>query len=461
MSSGKSITFLVLLIFACHLQPSAGTYLTDDVFVSELFSLRVEPRMFNWTFQGLTEQFQYRPSLEGYPDLPGWVRYMYSHEYHSGFLYGTPPERTADSKVPIEIIALNKQTYETKRIVLILAVHRKLPPRNVIQMKIDNLNWVHMMDPGRIENLKNIFRNDLWQESRQDLHIIFMDSAVKLGARLPLKPQQREGVVVHLGSRADFSSRLLDLQEEVKPLYKIASCNYKRTSVQTTFENSGFKLDWCAFKMHAADDDITAMPHHPNEAHRSPSGHSHQQQQQGSSSELSSTAHLDKWDAPMKSEVPERNYSDEFAVSFAIPGMVFALLLSVLTVILCFQHEKLKDDDSEYYFDFLFNICTDFFRLKKSYRHEYRPAQPVQMVQYSQQAPVQPTGTLKSLKDAPKDESLSIRSASPSDSFYREGSPRFTNSYLRPKPPPYKPTGTSGSNNSTMQRKGPVGGVEI
>ncbi|KAL1378742.1 hypothetical protein pipiens_015384 [Culex pipiens pipiens] len=370
MSSGKSITFLVLLIFACQLQPSAGTYLTDDVFVSELFSLRVEPRMFNWTFQGLTEQFQYRPSLEGYPDLPGWVRYMYSHEYHSGFLYGTPPERTADSKVPIEIIALNKQTYETKRIVLILAVHRKLPPRNVIQMKIDNLNWVHMMDPGRIENLKNIFRNDLWQESRQDLHIIFMDSAVKLGARLPLKPQQREGVVVHLGSRADFSSRLLDLQEEVKPLYKIASCNYKRTSVQTTFENSGFKLDWCAFKMHAADDDITAMPHHPNEAHH-------------------------------------------------------------------------------------------FFRLKKSYRHEYRPAQPVQMVQYSQQAPVQPTGTLKSLKDAPKDESLSIRSASPSDSFYREGSPRFTNSYLRPKPPPYKPSGTSGSNNSTMQRKGPVGGVEI
>lgn len=92
---------------------------------------------------------------------------------------------------------------------------------------------------------------------------------------------------------------------------------------------------------HAADDDITAMPHHPNEAHRPPSGHSHQQQQQGSSSELSSTAHLDKWDAPMKSEVPERNYSDEFAVSFAIPGMIFALLLSVLTVILCFQHEKL------------------------------------------------------------------------------------------------------------------------
>ncbi|XP_055541459.1 epsilon-sarcoglycan isoform X1 [Wyeomyia smithii] len=443
---GKSI-FLLLAIST--MQSNGAIYLTDDVYVSELFSLRVEPRMFNWTFQGLTEQFQYRPSLEGYPDLPAWVQYMYSHEYHSGFLYGTPPERTADSEVPIEIIALNKQTYETKRIVLILTVHRKPPPRNVIQMKIDNLNWVHMMDPGRIENLKNIFRNDLWQESRADLHIIFMDSAIKLGARLPLKPQQREGVVVHLGSKADFSARLLELQEEVKPLYKITSCNYKRTSVQTTFENSGFKLDWCAFKLRAADDDITAMPHHPHESFKPVKG-----------SELKTLYRSDKWDAPMKSEVPERNYSDEFAVSFAIPGMIFVLLLSILTVILCFQHEKLRDDDSEYYFDFLFNICTDFFRLKKSYRQEYRPVQAVQMVQYSQsQSGLEDnrTGTLKSLKDASHEEGLSLRSASP-DSYYPDGSPGIGNFYLRPKPPLYKPS--SGSTNSTMQRKtGP--GVDI
>ncbi|XP_058453341.1 epsilon-sarcoglycan isoform X2 [Malaya genurostris] len=414
--AGKSIFFLIAIT---AIQTSLATYITDDVYVSELFSLRIEPRMFNWTFQGLTEQFLYRPSLEGYPDLPSWVRYMYSNEYHSGFLYGTPPEKTADSKVPLEIIALNKQSYETKRIVLILTVHRKLPPRNVIQMKIDNLNWVHMMDPGRIENLKNIFRNDLWQESRSDLHIIFMDSAVKLGARVPLKPQQREGVVVHLGSRADFSSRLLELQEEVKPLYKIASCNYKRTSLQTTFENSGFKLDWCAFKLHAADDDITAMPHHP-----------HESLNLGKGSELSTLHRSDKWDAPMKSEVPERNYSDEFAVSFAIPGMIFALLLSILTVILCFQHEKLQ---------------------------EYRPVQAVQMVQYLQQQPApSQTATLRSLKDAPYEDTLSLRSSSPTESYYPDGSPRIGNTYLRPKPPPYKPS----SANSTMQRK--IGtGVDI
>ncbi|XP_035904667.1 epsilon-sarcoglycan isoform X2 [Anopheles stephensi] len=419
----KRKTICVLLLVASLAHGKETTYITDDVSVSELFSLRVEPRMFNWTYEGLNEQFLYRSSLEGYPDLPSWVRYMYSPEYHSGFLYGTPPLRTADTRVPIEIIALNRLTYETKRLVLILAVHRKQPAKHIIQMKIDNLNWVHMMDPGRIENLKNIFRNDLWPESRADLHVIFMDSAVKLGARLPLRPQQREGVVVHLGSSAEFSARMLELQEEVKPLYKISSCTYKRTSVQTTFENSGFKLDWCAFRLVTTEDDITALPHHPNESHKHASGRKDHQ-------------HLlphfpDKWDAPLKSEVPERNYSDEIAISFAIPGMMFALLLCGLTIILCFQHEKL---------------------MQKSSRTEYSPAAPnVQMVQYSPDD-IKSTIKLKSLRDAPFDDNHSI---SPTESYYRDGSPHIGNMYMRPKPPPYKLAGNAAANSSPpLKRNG-------
>lgn len=146
-------------------------------------------------------------------------------------------------------MALNKQNYETRRRTLSFKVINKEVPENVVAMKIDNLNWVHLMDAGRVENLKNIFRNDLWPESKEDLEISFMESAVKMGARVPMKPAQREGVIVHLASKVKFSDRLLELQEEVKPLYKIQSCNYKRTSVQNIFENSGFKLDWCAFKI--------------------------------------------------------------------------------------------------------------------------------------------------------------------------------------------------------------------
>uniref|UniRef100_A0A182P9Z3 Dystroglycan-type cadherin-like domain-containing protein n=1 Tax=Anopheles epiroticus TaxID=199890 RepID=A0A182P9Z3_9DIPT len=420
-SMSKAVAFVVVML-ATQALGKETTYITDDVSVSELFSLRIEPRMFNWTYEGLSEQFLFRSSLEGYPDLPSWVRYMYSPEYHSGFLYGTPPLRNADTRVPIEIIALNRMTYETKRLILILAVHRKQPAKHVIQMKIDNLNWVHMMDPGRIENLKNIFRNDLWPESRSDLHVIFMDSAVKLGARLPLRPQQREGVVVHLGSSAEFSKRMLELQEEVKPLYKISSCTYKRTSVQTTFENSGFKLDWCAFRMVATEDDIMALPQHPNESQKHSAGRKEHHHHQLSHN------FPDKWDAPLKSEVPERNYSDEVAISFAIPGMIFALLLCGLTIILCFQHEKL---------------------MQKSSRTEYSSAAPnVQMVQYSPDD-IKSTIKLKSLRDAPFDDAHSI---SPTDSYYREGSPNIGNMYMRPKPPPYKLAGNA--NSPTLKRNG-------
>lgn len=49
--------------------------------------------------------------------------------------------------------------YETKRITLSLSIaSRNVSTVNSVHMKIDNLNWVHLMDPGRVENLKNIFR---------------------------------------------------------------------------------------------------------------------------------------------------------------------------------------------------------------------------------------------------------------------------------------------------------------
>lgn len=42
------------------------------------------------------------------------------------------------------------------------------------------------------------FRNDLWPESKDSLHIVFMDSAIAMGGRRPLRPQQMEGYVYHV-----------------------------------------------------------------------------------------------------------------------------------------------------------------------------------------------------------------------------------------------------------------------
>lgn len=224
----------------------------------------------------------------------------------------------------MDVIALNKLNYKIQHAVLSLYIARKTTYAvNTIQMKVDNLNWVHLTDPGRVENLKNIFRLDLWPESKNDLHISFMESAVKMGGRVPVQPQQKEGIIVHLSSHTAFSQRLIDLQDEVKPLYKFATCTYKRTSVQTIFENAGFKLDWCAF--HIVNDDTKGAA---KQAHQTTVQKPLREEEP-------------VWDSMSLYEIPQRTYIDEFAFVIALPGVLLAILVAILSVVLCFQHEKL------------------------------------------------------------------------------------------------------------------------
>lgn len=300
--------------------PAVAALNVENVFVSELFQFKLDPHLFNWTFNTLTEQFLYEPRKQGYPDLPRWLSYAYSREHHAGFLFGSPPEGLANQVVPIEIVALDQETFDTRRLTLNLLITPKpIPTTKVVQMKIDNLNWIQIMDPGRVETLKNIFRRDLWPESGIDLQITFMNSAPSLGFRKRLNPQEKEGVVIHLGSSAQFSARLLELQEEVKPLYKMASCGFKRTSVQKQFESSGFKLDWCNFHLNDADELVTSEKQQTVQ-----DGGRHQ-----------------KWEPLRREDIPVRNYSDEMAISIAVPGVILTLLIAMLTIILCFNHEDL------------------------------------------------------------------------------------------------------------------------
>lgn len=48
-----------------------------------------------------------------------------------------------------------------------------------------------------------------------------------------------------------FSQELNELQEEVKPLWKLRSCprDFKRTSVERLFREARFALDWCSFRL--------------------------------------------------------------------------------------------------------------------------------------------------------------------------------------------------------------------
>ncbi|CRL02861.1 CLUMA_CG015739, isoform A [Clunio marinus] len=390
--------FSLLLLSIHNINATPEIHFRPEVIkVSELYTMKVSPDLFNWT-SSLIEQFRYRPAMRGKPNLPSWMNFQFSNERNYGYIYGSPTKKYANEKFEIEIVGLNKQTYETRRIIIPFEIVDKKPPTNKIEMKITNLNWVHLTDLGRVENLKGIFINDLWPESSRDINITFMESAVRLGSRVPLKPQNREGVIVHLGSNAQLSKRLQELNEEIKPLGKLSTCTFKKTSVQTIFQRAGFQVDWCAFRI-ISDNTVTSDETTKEEA---------------------SMFSRKVWNSPSKDELPERNYSEEIALAVAIPSVWFAFLIALLTVVLCFHNEKFE---------------------------EIKLTQPVQMVQYSGNNKNPPTTTLKSLHD-PYDDNLSLGSQSPSSDVFREGSPQMNASFMRPKPPAYK--GKSGESSGPV-----------
>lgn len=183
--SKKTILLLAILSVVCAKD--------QNVLTTEVFAIPLDPPMFNWTYEGIEDQFVYQASLKGLPDLPSWINYIYSAQHHSGFLYGVPPTSHKGS-FPLEIIALNKRNYEPQmRILNIVISEKRNQAKFHVHLKIDNLNVVDMFDADRMEALKDIFRKQLWRESVSDLYLTFLGSAVELGARKPLNPNEGEG----------------------------------------------------------------------------------------------------------------------------------------------------------------------------------------------------------------------------------------------------------------------------
>lgn len=125
-----------------------------------------------------------------------------------------------------------------------------------------------------------------------------------------------------MGSSAQFSKRLQELQDEVRPLYKIQSCSYKRTTVEKIFENAGFKIDWCAFRL---------IPHEDE-----------QNQSEKENNQINTIKEKETpWSSIRKSDVPQRNYGKDLAFSVVISATLFTLCALILTVLFCCQHPKL------------------------------------------------------------------------------------------------------------------------
>ncbi|XP_076165424.1 sarcoglycan alpha [Ptiloglossa arizonensis] len=164
----------------------------ESILTTEVFVIPIRPETFDWSSgDGRSDQFAYQPSLLNAPDLPSWIHYTYSKRDHRGFLYGVAPK--GQKYFQLEIVGLNKHTYETRYKVLDMNVSQKANlTKYEVHLKIDNLNVEDMFDRNRTEELLDIFRKKLWKNA-PDLYVTFLASAIELGARLPLKPSEGEG----------------------------------------------------------------------------------------------------------------------------------------------------------------------------------------------------------------------------------------------------------------------------
>ena len=172
---------------------SAAFAKDENVLMTDVFEILVNPPMFNWTYEGKPDQFVYQPSLLNAPDLPSWINYIFSREHHCGFLFGVPPNEN-NAKIQLEVIALNRKNYETRHEHINIHVSEKLnPAKYQVHIKIDNLDVDNMFEVERMESLKDIFRKVLWKDSQSDLYVTFLSSAITLGARKPLNPSEGEG----------------------------------------------------------------------------------------------------------------------------------------------------------------------------------------------------------------------------------------------------------------------------
>ncbi|KAF6208759.1 hypothetical protein GE061_014498, partial [Apolygus lucorum] len=197
-----------------------------------------------------------------------------------------------------------------------------------IRLKIDNLNIEDLFDPHRLFNLLRIFTTILWPESADNLYMTFLVSAVKLGARLPLSPNDGEGVVVHLGSSSKFSETLEHLEQEVLPLRKITPCprDFKRSSVDRHFRPSGFVIDWCSFRLVKLENSSDRAPYQePSQDY--------------------AAVRIDE--LVRREEIPRRDYSMEIITTLIVPIISMLALVAFLSIILCVQHENLENPYKE------------------------------------------------------------------------------------------------------------------
>ncbi|XP_075443426.1 epsilon-sarcoglycan isoform X2 [Ascaphus truei] len=258
----------------------------------------------------------FNTNLMGYPDRPGWLRYIQRTPYSDGVLYGSPKSENVGKATVIEITAYNRRTFETARHNLIINIMsaEDFPLQYQAEFFIRNMNVEEMLASEILGDFLGAVKN-VWQPDR--LNAINITSALDRGGRVPLPiNDMKEGVYVMVGADVPFSSCLKEVEnpqnqlrcsQEMEPAI---SCDKKfRTK---------FHIDWCKISLVDKTKQVPA----PREVVRG----------EGILPDAGEYK-------PPSDTLKSRDYYSDFLITLAVPSAVALVLFVILGYIMCCRRE--------------------------------------------------------------------------------------------------------------------------
>ncbi|KAM9166214.1 epsilon-sarcoglycan isoform 4-T4 [Pangshura tecta] len=261
----------------------------------------------------------FNTNLMGYPDRPGWLRYIQRTPYSDGVLYGSPTVENVGKPTIIEITAYNRRTFETARHNLIINIMsaEDFPLPYQAEFFIKNMNVEEMLASEVLGDFLGAVKN-VWQPER--LNAINITSALDRGGRVPLPiNDMKEGVYVMVGADVPFSSCLREVENPQNQL----RCSQEMEPVITCDKKfrTQFSIDWCKISLVDKTKQVSTYQDVIRGEGILPDGGEYK---------------------PPPDTLKSRDYYSDFLITLAVPSAVALVLFLILAYIMCCRREGVE-----------------------------------------------------------------------------------------------------------------------
>uniref|UniRef100_A0A8C7MV87 Epsilon-sarcoglycan n=1 Tax=Oncorhynchus kisutch TaxID=8019 RepID=A0A8C7MV87_ONCKI len=294
---------------------SAGV-LFVHVLEREHFKGEFPPLSQTWSVS-VNDPITFNTNLMGYPDRPGWLRYIQRTSHSDGVLYGSPTAEHVGKATIIEITAYNRRTFETARHNLVINIMstEDYPLPYQAEFFIKNMNVEEMLASEVLGDFLGAVKN-VWQPER--LNAINITSALDRGGRVPLPINNlKEGVYVMVGADVQFSSCLREVEnphnqlrcsQEMEP---VISCDKKF--------RAQFDIDWCKINLVDITKVVTIHSNRPDPG-------------------TGVLPDIGEYNPPSEF-LKSRDFFADFLITLAVPSAVAMVLFTILGYSMCCRRE--------------------------------------------------------------------------------------------------------------------------